>query len=95
VWWLAWAGDELAGFVSRERVDRYAVIASLAVRPPYRGCGLGRALLMTAFVTLRDHGHTRVRLEVDAQNVTGAVRVNEAAGMTVERRFDVLEKALA
>jgi len=36
-----------------------------------------------------------VRLYVDAQNVTGAVRVYEAAGMHVARRFDVLEKPLA
>ena len=35
------------------------------------------------------------RLYVDAQNVTNAVRVYEAAGMHVSRRFDVLEKPLA
>ena len=35
------------------------------------------------------------RLYVDAQNVTNAVRVYEAAGMHVSRRFDVMEKPLA
>jgi len=95
LWWLAWDGAELAGYVIPVRDEHGAEIGDLAVREPWRGRGIGRALLLAAFATLRDLGETVVRLYVDAQNVTGAVRVYEAAGMRVARRFDVMEKPLA
>jgi len=95
LWWLAWDGDELAGFVIPFAGDRGAVIGDLAVRGPWRGRGIGRALLLAALATLRERGQTVVRLTVDAQNVTDAVRVYEAAGMHVSRRFDVMERPLA
>jgi mycothiol synthase len=95
LWWLAWDGDELAGYVISVCGELGAEIGDLAVRKPWRGRGLGRALLRAAFRTLRDRGQTVVRLYVDAQNVTNAVRVYESVGMHVERRFDVMEKPLA
>lgn len=95
LWWLAWAGDELAGYVIPCESDRGAVIGDLGVRARWRGRGIGSALLLAAFATLRDRGQTVARLYVDALNVTGAVRVYEAAGMHISRRFDVLEKPLA
>ena len=95
LWWLAWDGDELAGYVIPVNGEHGAQIGDLAVRKPWRGRGIGRALLRAAFTTLRDRGYAVARLYVDAQNVTGAVRVYEAAGMHVARRFDVLEKPLA
>jgi mycothiol synthase len=95
LWWLAWDGDELAGYVTASRGEQGAVIGDLAVRKRWRGRGIGRALLLAAFQTLRERGQSVVRLMVDAQNVTGAARVYESAGMGVARRFDVLEKPLA
>ncbi len=95
LWWLAWDGDDLVGYVIPSIGDLDAVIHDLAVRKPWRGRGIGRSLLAASFATLRDRGQTLVRLYVDAQNVTDAVRVYEAAGMHVARRFDVLEKPLA
>jgi len=95
LWRLAWDGAELAGYVIPVRGEHGAEIGDLAVRKPWRGRGVGRALLLAAFATLRDRGSEVVRLYVDAQNVTGAVRVYEAAGMHVARRFDVLAKPLA
>lgn len=38
---------------------------------------------------------TRVGLAVDAENLTGAVRLHERAGMRVARRHDILEQKLA
>jgi mycothiol synthase len=95
LWWLAWDGDELAGFALPFLGAGGAVIGDLAVRRPWRGRGIGHALLLAAFRTLRERGQARVRLYVDAQNVTDAVPVYLAAGMQVSRRFDVLEKPLA
>jgi len=90
LWWLAWEGDQLAGYVIPFAKDREATIGDLAVRKHWRGRGIGHALLLAAFGTLRDRGQTLVRLYVDAQNVTNAVAVYEAAGMHVARRFDVM-----
>jgi len=95
LWRLAWQGDDLAGFVVPYDGDRGGLVDDLAVRRPWRGRGIGRALLLTAFATLRERGQTVARLYVDAQNVTNAVRVYESAGMHVSRRFDVMEKPLA
>jgi len=95
LWWLAWDGDELAGYVIPVCGDLGAEIDDLAVRKAWRGRGIGRALLLAAFAKLRERGQTVARLYVDAQNVTNAVRVYEAAGMHVSRRFDVMEKLLA
>jgi mycothiol synthase len=95
LWWLAWDGDQLAGYVIAVDGELGAEIGDLAVRKAWRGRGVGRALLSAAFRTLRERGQRIVRLYVDAQNVTNAVRVYEAAGMHVARRFDVLEKPLA
>ena len=95
LWRLAWDGDTLAGFVMAVTSDEGALISSLAVLKPWRGRGIGRALLGAAFAVLRERGETVVRLYVDAANVTDAVRVYEAAGMHVARRFDVMQRPLA
>ena len=95
LWWLAWQEDQLAGFVIPLVGDLGAVIGDLAVRKPWRRRGIGGALMLAAFATLRERGQTVARLYVDAQNVTDAVRVYEAAGMHVDRRFDVMERPLA
>ena len=95
LWRLAWDGDTLAGFVMAVTSDEGALISSLAVLKPWRGRGIGRALLGAAFAVLRERGETVVRLYVDAANVTDAVRVYEAAGMYVARRFDVMQRPLA
>lgn len=95
LWWLAWDGEELVGYVIPTASGEDAVICDLAVRRPWRARGIGRALLAAAFMSLRERGQKIARLYVDAQNVTSAVHVYEAAGMRVSRRFDVMQKALA
>lgn len=95
LWRLAWDGDRLVGFVMAVTSDEGALISSLAVLKPWRGRGIGRALLGAAFAVLRERGESVVRLYVDAANVTDAVAVYEAAGMHVARRFDVMQKPLA
>ena len=94
LWWLAWDDDQLAGYITPFVKAREAAIGDLAVRKPWRGRGVGHALLLAAFATLRDRGQTVVRLYVDAENVTDAVAVYRAAGMLVARRFDVMSRTL-
>jgi ribosomal protein S18 acetylase RimI-like enzyme len=94
---LAEAGEEVAGLtICRERRggDReLGWIHVLGVLPPWRRRGLGRALLLASFGELRDRGKPRAGLGVDAENVTGAVRLYENAGMRIVGRTDVYEKA--
>jgi mycothiol synthase len=77
------SGDPAHGYVS-----------SLAVRRPWRRRGLGLAFLHNAFREFRRRGMTQAGLDVDAENLTGAVRLYERAGMRVAKRADIYEKAL-
>jgi ribosomal protein S18 acetylase RimI-like enzyme len=92
LWFLAWDGDQLAGsalaYPSRGADDTLGWIGTLSVREPWRGRGLGKALLRTAFVHLYDRGLRRAGLGVDAENATGALQLYESAGMRRVRRGD-------
>ena len=85
LWSLAWDGGELAGFVlawpQRGSDESRGWIGTLGVRERWRRRGLGEALLRTAFAALHARGLKRVGLGVDAENVTGALRLYERAGM--------------
>ena len=47
-----------------------------------------------AFGEFHRRGMTRVGLDVDAENLTGAVRLYERAGMRIVKRRDTYEKLL-
>jgi mycothiol synthase len=95
---LAEDGEEMAGLsICRERRGgdlELGWIHVLGVRAPWRRRGLGRALLLESFRELRSRGKPRAGLGVDAENVSGAVRLYESAGMRIVRRNDVYEKVL-
>jgi ribosomal protein S18 acetylase RimI-like enzyme len=91
-WFLAWDGDELAGFnlAYPERVGEPGCgwIGTLGVRPAWRRRGLGEALLRVSFAALAAHGLKRAGLGVDTENPTGALGLYERAGMRAVRRYD-------
>lgn len=99
LWFVARDRGEVAGVVLCEvrgsGEEAHGHVNVLAVRRGWRRGGLGRALLLHAFESMRGRGLSRAGLGVDADNPTGAVRLYERAGMTVERRYDIYEKALA
>jgi mycothiol synthase len=96
LWWLAEADGELAGISLGQwhnSGDRtFGWVDILAVRKPWRGRGLGLALLRHSFADFAARGATRVGLGVDAENTTGAVRLYERAGMRPVRRLDIYER---
>ena len=97
LWFLATAGDELAGFslCRTDPVDPNAgYVSLLGVRRPWRRQGLGEALLLRSFAAFRERGLTRGTLGVDASSVTGATRLYERAGMRVYRDTVFLERAV-
>ncbi len=97
-WFLALDGAEIAGVSlgsSHASIDPdMGWINTLAVRRPWRRRGLGLALLQHSFGHFYRQGILKVGLGVDAQNLTGATRLYEKAGMHVSRQFDTYEKEL-
>jgi mycothiol synthase len=96
LWLAVHDQDEIAATLICDE-HRYDMgwIASLAVREPWRRRGLGLALLHHAFTEFWRRGQRTIGLGVDAENLTGATRLYERAGM--HQVFDavVYEKQLA
>ena len=67
---------------------------TLGVRRPWRKRGLGLALLRHSFNEFYRRGKRKVGLGVDAQNLTGALRLYENAGMHVDQTSDLYEKEM-
>jgi mycothiol synthase len=85
LWWLAMDGDEVAGIAicdpSAPGQPEYGWVATLGVRRPWRGRGIARSLLATAFAEYRRRSKRGVSLGVDAESPTGANRLYERVGM--------------
>jgi mycothiol synthase len=69
-------------------------IGTIGTRKPWRGRGLGRALLLEAFGEFHRRGESKVTLAVDAGNETGAIHLYESIGMRVVWQADVYEKRM-
>lgn len=98
LWFLAWDDAELAGFAlgypQLGTDPDLGHVNWLGVRKQWRRRGLAEALLRHSFRELYARGKHRTALGVDAQNVTGALRVYERVGMHVTRRFGTWQKEL-
>jgi mycothiol synthase len=99
LWFLACDGDEVIGFclceLSTTETGAVGRVAEIGVVPARRGTGLGAALLDRGFRELRRRGAGRIVLDVDAENVTTAIRLYTSAGMTPQPAFTVWEKTAA
>jgi mycothiol synthase len=69
-------------------------VGELGVRSDRRGAGLGLALLLQTFGAFAARGKQRASLHVDAENLTGALRLYKRAGMRAEPRIVVWEREL-
>jgi mycothiol synthase len=95
LWLLAEdAHGELVGVCLSKVVAGRGSIDALGVRRPWRGRGLGGALLRAAFVALDARGVREVGLSVDAESGTGAPRVYLRAGMRVLSEYVLYQKEL-
>ena len=92
LWLLARDGGVPVGALTASAGDDVGWVDYLAVLGSHRGRGVGSALLRRAFATFADRGLRRVRLNVDAENVTGATAVYERVGMRVVNRWDLWER---
>jgi len=87
-------GSEVAGVITWMPTSDAGWIEEVGVLPAFRGRGLGALLLRRAFARLADARVREVRLNVDAQNATGATRLYERVGMRVHREWLVYEKPI-
>ncbi|MCX6067676.1 MAG: GNAT family N-acetyltransferase [Chloroflexi bacterium] len=97
-WFVAVDGNEIAGICLCRPVDEEDAesgwVSELGMRRAWRKQGLGFALLQHAFAAFRARGQKRAGLGVDAESLTGALRLYERAGMHIARQFDKFEKEL-
>lgn len=96
LWFLIRDGSEVAA-VARNDPNRAegGMVGALGVRRPWRGRGLGRALLLHTFGEFHRRGVNRISLGVDSENPTGATKLYESVGMEVELEQTVFERTLA
>lgn len=98
LWFLAMDGAEIVGIslCDNRIVDdtTRGYIDSLGVRPAWRKRGIALALLRHTFGEFARRGYAAVELDMDSENLTGALRVYERAGMHVIRQSAFYEKEL-
>jgi mycothiol synthase len=98
---IAWSGEAVAGGclnelgpAAEERLGPgLGWVHIVFVLKPWRGQGLGRALLRAALLRARELGHTSVSLNVDAENATGAVGLYTGLGFQTHKRRTTFERA--
>jgi mycothiol synthase len=91
---VALEGDAVVGVLLSRLIESTGWVDALAVRRPWRGRGIARALLLRSFRFLATLDAGSVMLNVDSASETGATRLYASAGMRVRRVWHLFEKAL-
>lgn len=97
LWFLAvdeTDGGRIVGIALCSRRVDLGWVNSLGVLRASRQRGLGVALLRHSFAELYARGERAVGLGVDSQNLTGATRLYQKAGMRVDFETSAFEKVL-
>jgi GNAT superfamily N-acetyltransferase len=98
LWFVAMDGSEIAGICLCRPEDyenpENGFVNELGVRREWRKRGLGTVLLKTSFAAFYQRGKKGAALGVDADSLTGALKIYERAGMRAARQFDNFEKEL-
>ncbi len=93
------APPAIAGYVavvygySIELGGRDAIVDELYLSPPFRGAGLGRAVLADVMERVAAHGIIALHLEVDTTNAR-ARRLYEACGFSVRDKYHLMTARL-
>ena len=93
LWLLARDEGTPVGVLTARSGDEVVWVNWLAVLATHRGRGIGAALLRRSFASFAARGLRRVRLNVDAENATGATGLYERVGMRVVNRWDLWERS--
>jgi mycothiol synthase len=93
LWLLATEGGQPVGALTGNVWGDRGWVDLLGVLAPWRGRGIGEALLRHSLATFAGRGLRRVILNVDAENPTGATALYERVGMRVIKRWDLWERS--
>ncbi len=97
-WWVAYDGARpVAGLIGSNRMAEEGVgyVRVVGVVPAYRGRGLAKLLLRTAFADFAARGRSRAQLSVDTENSTGALQLYESVGMRPQVSMQVWRTCVA
>jgi len=102
IWQVAWDGDKIAGmvlnYIDRNENEKYGrqwgYTEEICVRRPWRERGLAKALIARSLHLLEEEGMNQAALYVDAENISGALRLYETMGYQVIRRSSQYRKPL-
>ncbi len=94
LWRVAWAGQQVAGFIAFEIKGGIGYMPEVAVIPSYRRRGLARALLIAGLRTLGERGITEVRTFTNADDGFGARTLYESVGFRETKQFFLYRKPL-
>ncbi len=78
--------EQIVGAAKLSSFEGVGWVDQIAVRHDVRGRGLGRALLVAAYQTVRAQGASRMRLNTDSR--TGALGLYEHVGMQVVETYE-------
>jgi len=93
LYFIAWAADQpVGGALCHAGPPGW--VNNLVVAREWRGRGLGLALLQHAFGEFYRRGRRRAGLAVDSENLTGATRLYQRAGMRKTREYLNMKKVL-
>ena len=102
LWKIAWVGDEVAGtvlnFVNEvenvEYVRKRSYTEAISVRRPWRKMGLAHSLLVQSMKMFKEMGMTETALGVDAQNLSGALKLYQSVGYKEVKQHITFRKPL-
>jgi mycothiol synthase len=102
LWKVAWAGDEVAGtvlnFVNEAENAEYGrkrgYTEEISVRRPWRKLGLAHSLLVQSMKMFKEMGMTETALGVDAQNLSGALKLYQSVGYKEVKQHITFRKPL-
>lgn len=102
LWKVGWEGEQVAGsvlnFLNAEENEEYerqrGYTEGISVRRPWRKRGLATALLTRSLKMFQEMGMTDAALNVDSQNLSGALRLYESVGFRKVKQSTTYRKAV-
>ena len=102
LWQIAWKGDEIVGGVfvlidaeeNRQFKRRRGYTGLVFVSRPWRHQGVARALIARGLKVLKNEGMEQASLDVDADNLSGALRLYRSLGYEPVKQFGFYHKPL-
>jgi mycothiol synthase len=99
---VAWDGDQVAGavqnFIAAEENAEYnrkrGYTEGIFTRRPWRKRGLARSLIVQSMKMFKEMGMTETALGVDAENLSGALRLYESVGYHQVKKGITLRKPM-